>query len=863
MSPRQAGWRRRLLAGLLGLTLPRAEALGVAEELLEDAARVRKGGRPLRARIGLARDVASVMVRGLTARAPDPGRAAGGWGRRARLAVRALSRRPGLTFLAVMTLGLGVGATVSVFGILRGFTRPLPVPDPEEVVSIRLPPRADPGSVRAVLDKEGWSSLGGVAAAVPFPATLSSEDAYAARETAARIQPGTLRLLGVEPALGRGFTPEEARPGSDGVVLLGHDLWQRRFRGAREVLGATLRVNGVRRRVVGVMPPGFGFPLRQAIWVPLGPEDELTRETELFGRLSPAASREAARDEVRALLAASRPQDLGALREVDVVRFTRGRGEAGEDLFLAGIGLVLVCLFLVACVNVANLFLTRAVERRESLAVHAAMGAGPGELILQSFTEVGAVALAGGAVGVGVAWAATVLLQARLAENFGYYWIEMRVDGTVLVFALGIATAAALVAGLLPAVRVARTDPARVLRREGTGDPGSPLRRLGRGAVVAEIAVSVFALTLTGLLLRGTLGARGTLGDLPADRIVLASLSLPPESYPDPQSRTRLRSSLLTSLRSEPGVRAGASAYLPGLEGRAARIVGPGAGGDAEGERRPLAWNAVTPGYLELVGARVLEGRLPRSTPGPGTEAVLDRKLARSLRADGLGARGALRLSGIGRDTVDVTVVGVVASSEADLGRRFRPGRLYLPLRELDPPTFRVSLLGPEPDELPELLRSRLAELDPGLPGVGLRSLAAERDFRIRAFEAGSVLTTAGAAGALAVAMVGLFGVLSFRVRKRRPELGVRLALGASRGSVAGLVVREGSGQLLAGLTLGLVGAGLVSPKLGVFLMGAGPHDPVVFGGIAGVILAVGILAVGVPARRAAGLEPARILREE
>ncbi|GMV03853.1 MAG: hypothetical protein AMXMBFR53_01350 [Gemmatimonadota bacterium] len=782
------------------------------------------------------------------------------------LAFRGLVRDPGSSLLAVAILALGIAAPATFFSFLVGAGRPLPVPEGDRVVRVDVvqPSRggqALPVTMDDLALLQGSAGLAALGGFQVTDGTLVDRDRAAARFSGAVLTPEVLPLLRVAPSLGRVPAPGEAAS----TVLLGHDLWEELYAGDPAAVGRTVEVNGVARSIVGVMPDGFGFPFKQNGWIVAGPGFQ--GEVELVGRLAAGATPEGVTTEVAArwLLgdAARDPASGGGVAVVK--RYTGGRGERGEAVAFGGLVLVGLCLLLIACANVANLLLVRATERVRALGVQAALGAGRAQIGAQLLLESLLVAAGGGAAGLLLASAAVGAVQRGLSEeHFGYFWMRLAVDGPVLLFVGGLVVATALVAGLLPAVRVAGVDVQRVLKEEGAGTGVGGGGAWSRVFVTLQLALSCGALVAAGLTGQSLAGSRSFGDALPGDELLLASVDLrDPATGALPDGRVDALEAALASL---PGAAGSALARgAPGYREPYSPVETEGAGGPAPGAPPRTGWNGVTPGYFGALGLEIRAGRGIEGTDGPGAGpvAVVSESFARAFSPDAPALGRRIRLAQADSATW-WTVVGVVADAPLGGGRLMRDDRVYVPLRQL--PAREVMILvrarGDVTGLAPEVRRAA-ASVSPEMAVWDVRTLSDAHAYLIRVPRALASMALAGGAAGLLVAAVGLYGLLAFRVRQRRRELGIRLALGADGTRLAREVLTLAGSQIAPAVAVGLVLAWVASPVLGAFLLGLDPRAPGVYLGVAVAFVTTGMVAALVPAARAAAVDPARVLRGE
>jgi putative ABC transport system permease protein len=789
-----------------------------------------------------------------------------------RFGFRRLWKYPAHSSVAVLTLALGIGLTTAMYAIVEGtFLRGLPFAGAERIFRVeRITAEGAPGAGFTAADvrtlSAGQTSFDLLAPWIGFRLNLGAPGVPAVSVNAGYATSGLFRLTGVQPALGRAFRPEDELPGAPGVVLLSDDLWHQSFGGDAGVIGRTVRVSGEAATVIGVMPPRFRFPLNQYFWQPLR-LDVAERDgdrLQLVARLREGVSPRWAGAEIRALgsrLAATPESAAGSrLRILPFVEaYVSEELRSRQWLMLGAIFGVL----LIACVNVAHLLLARAVDRTPEMAVRTALGAGRARIAADLLAESLALAAAGGIAGLGVARGAIALYGRLIGRDIPSFWVDIRLDGPVVLFALGLTLLAGLIAGLLPALHAARSEPGELLRDQSRGSTGLGLGPFSRLLAVAEIALSCALLIPTGLTVKGLVKlARIELG-FPADRLLTAQISLDSPAYESPAARRRYFEELGRRMTGLPGVRDAAFASVVPL----GRLVAPTLPVTLEGARdsRNTRWAAVSSPYFPLFGLRLLAGRLFSAADGVDAPpvAVVSRAFTERF-FPGRSVLG-LRFHSGGADRHWRTIVGVVP----DLALGGLDG-------EVPQPAFYVSwdqtpawggclvlrATGPTAP-LVAPVRREAAAIDPDLPLSGFATV--EEIFRGVAepyTRAGALFGLFGGV-ALFLAALGLYGVMAFAVARRTREIGVRMALGARAADIQRLVLRSGLTQLAVGIGLGLVLALALARLLAASLFQVRPWDPAVFVLAPAVLVVAGLLACFLPARKAARLDPVEALRAE
>lgn len=806
-----------------------------------------------------------------------------------RYALRQLRRSPGFTAVAVVTLALGIGATTAIFSVVNGvLLRPLPYPAPDRVVCVwntYEEGRLALSEREFVTYRELEGAFEGMGTYAFGSVNLTGGAGEAERVRAASVTYDLMPLLGVAPIIGRHRAPAAGSPGGEAAVVLSEGLWRRRYGGDREIVGRRIQVDGEPRTVIGVMPERFRLPLDYGgapvrLYVPTAvPKDPDPRNLHYLNglaRLEEGVSLE----EARATVASGAARVKGELGERLPETFSATAVPAREDVvgdvrtslfvLLGAVALVL----LIACVNVASLFLARGDAREGELAVRTALGAGRARLLRQLLTESLVLAAVGGAVGTLLAVWGTPGLAALGPPGIPRL-DAVAVDHRVLAFAAIVTLATGVLFGILPSLRAARREPRGLLR---SGGRGSAARRRGgglrRGLVVGEIAVATTLAVAAGLLVRSLSEIRAVDPGFRAERVLTFQLEPSPSSYPDAGVTRGFYSRLLERLANVPGVvSVGANTNLPladepGDWGVRIRGRGP----EGLGERGPDPdWHVTTPGYFEALGIPVLSGRAFRrgDREGGSQAVVISREMARRWWPDGDALGTQLRMT-TDVDTIWRTVVGIVGDvRQRGLDREPRPA-MYLPHAQFpnsSPLTVRslnvVLRTASAPASVAELIRREVRRLDPDVPVADLRTMAEVRAGATAETRFRGALVGSFAGLALLLVVVGTYGTTAYLVGRRRREMGIRMALGSTPGRLRRMVLGEGLRLAGAGAALGIVGAAVLSGVLESLLYGVSATDPAVFLSVPAVLAGVALLATLVPARRAARTQPMTVLREE
>lgn len=785
-----------------------------------------------------------------------------------RLTIRQLTRRKGYAVSAALTLALALGATTAVFSVVNGvLLRPLPFPEADRLITIcERHPSVEGFCIASPPDVEDWqdasATLLSVGIARDWPVRITAPEGV---ETyyGGMASHGTFAALGVQPALGRVMGPEEHGPGGQ-VVVLSDALWRSRFAADPAVVGRPIPVDGEPMTVVGVLAPGTEVPHLEGvqIWVspPFDPRDEETRGWRGFAtvaRLAPGATPAAAAAELSTIagrLALRYPETNAGWRiEVMGLRESLVGGVQRRLLvFLGAVGLVL----LLGCVNLANLVLARASAREPELAVRSAIGAGGAQIARLVLIESLLIAGAGAALGVLLASWGVDLFRAVAPPGIPRL-DEVGVDWRVLVFALALTALTTVVIGAMPALRAARADLASPLRMTRAA------RGAGRGAlVVAETAIAVMLLAGAALLGRSFMQLSRWDPGFARDRVLVAWTGVSQGTYPDVEAVRALYADALDAVRSLPGVAAvsltSGGSLFGGEEPGMARAGGPA------GDSTVVLWRNVGPGYLETLGQALVAGRDIAESDRAGTApvAIVNETAARRLWPGRSPIGERFEMTEMGRT---FTVVGVAADIPAlDPDDPVRP-EVYWPYFQLSRWGAYVVIrtAAAPPPGLATAVRERLAEVSPELEPARVSVLEDLLGRRLVSPRFNALLLGGFSGVALLLAAVGIAGLIAYRVTHHVREIGIRLALGATETGVVRGFVWEGGRLVLAGIVLGTVGALLLTRFLLSLLAGTSPTDPVVFGVVVTGMLAIGLGAAWIPARRASRVDPLTALRTE
>ncbi len=797
-----------------------------------------------------------------------------------RYAARRLRRSPGFTAVAVVTLALGIGATTAIFSVIHPILlEPLPYPGARRIAVIwevaRDGSRIDGtfGMYRALSRRA--RSLDSIAVVKRWRPALSGGD-EPERLEGQRVSAAYFRVLGVAPALGRGFQPSEDRMGGPDVVILGDAFWRRRFAGDPSILGRPVTLDDTPYVVVGVMPPGFENVLAPdaQLWAPLQYDMSQGRawghHLHTLARLRAGVGREPARRELdaigEAVLAELRPETYGSEVRFQVASLHDEVTRPVRPALLAVLGAVVLVL-LIAAVNVTNLLLARGARRRGELALRAALGAGHRRLLRQLLTESLLLAALGGAAGLGLAVAGVHALTAFAPPGLPRL-DAVRVDGVVLVFGVVLTTLVGLGCGLAPARQAARSDPHRYLEEDRLRAGGG--RRGARGAlVVAEVALTLVLLVGSGLLLRSLERLLTVDPGFDAAHLLTMQIQTTGHRFEDGGATRRFFERALEAVRGLPGVTSAAlTSQLPlsgdsdlyGVHFDPSAAADPGEPEEVHGTYR----YAVSPGYFETLGIPLRRGRLlDRHDRADAPRVVVISEALAARRLPGLDPIGRRLRIGVGPLYTVVGVVGEVHQASLALEATDAVYTTEAQWRFADDAMSLVVRTEGEAAVLAPAVRRAIWSVDPDQPIARVATMdglvaasTAERRFALALFEAFAL-------AALALAATGIYGVLSGTVAERTREIGVRSALGATRREILSLVLRQGMTLTGLGVVLGAAGAVAASRALATMLFDLSPLDPATYLGVVALLAAVALLACALPAWRAAQIDPARTLRTE
>ncbi|HEX7183014.1 MAG TPA: ABC transporter permease [Thermoanaerobaculia bacterium] len=802
-----------------------------------------------------------------------------------RYGLRMLMKSPGYSFAAALALALGIGLCTAMFSIVYGaMFRGLPFEESDRIMHMEnaRPSRDEPSLEVYIHDFLEWrqrqTSFEGFAAFDGGSLNLGGAGEVPERLEGCFVTSDFMKLLRVRPILGRDFIAADDAPDAEAVVLLGYGVWKSRYGGDPQVVGRKVRANGEPATIIGVMPQGFAFPVNQQAWTtlrldPLRTERGQGRTLEVLGRLKPRVTLERARAELAGIakaIAAEHPEtNEGREARVKPImeEFIEGPLRA---LFYLMLG---ACLFvlLIACTNVASLMMARASRRTREIAIRSALGAQRGRVIAQLLTESLLLALGGAVLGILLAEAGVKGFNAAISGTDPPYWLHIAIDPPALLFALGATLLAALLSGLMPALQASRTEITEVLKDEGRGTSSLRMGLFTRGVLIFEVALSCLLLVGAGLMVKSIVMARTLDLGFEAEGILTARIALFEKAYPEKERRAAFYQTVADRLRENPNVEAAAmGSILPASGAWTTRYALSGRSYASEEDHPVAAYGPISPGYFEVFGLRILQGRDfdQRDATHSAPVVIVNESFARAAWPGESPLGRQIRL--IGGEEAEKepwrTVIGMVSDSQmkgfnAEDAEKW--DGFYIPLAQ-EAPQFASVLIKVRqgtPESLSGPLREIVTDLDRDLPVYFVRSMQETMDRNLFFSNLFGTLFAIFGASALLLASIGIYGVISFSVHQRTQEIGIRMALGAQRNSVLRLIFRQGMLQLGVGLLVGLILAWLGSKVLAVFLIGIQPHDPGTFATIILVLTAVALFACWIPARRAAGTDPLVAIR--
>jgi predicted permease len=798
-----------------------------------------------------------------------------------RYAIRSLWHNKGLALVAILCLGFGIGLNTTIFSIIDGvLLKPYPYTEPDRILVLgEKNERAGDEAGLSLLDMRDWEEASSlfttIAATAGRALTVADGVSEPERHLGAAISWDLFPLLGVSPVLGRGFTVEDDRPNAAGAVILSDILWRRRYHADPDVLGRSILVNGKPHTVVGIMPPNFAFPENQRLWIPLEPtaikDRRDARYLFAFGRMKPGVTADRALEELNTI-AARLARDYPGTNE-GWSAHTRTLREAflPDDvplvlgLMMSGVTLVLF----IACSNVANLLLARAAGRRRELAVRAAIGAGRGRIIRQLLTESVALGVASVPLGIVLAEIGTRLIASMMPVDQVPYYIRWQVDWRSLVYAIAVAVSTAVIFGLIPALQVSR-GPLHESLKEGTRGNSAGRSLLRSSLVVTQVSLALVALVGALLFVRTFVNLDSFQLGFDSRPHMTMRFYMTGEAYEPQGAKLRRVEDILRRVEALGGVDAAfASNMIP--------ISGGGGGGDVQiegraierGEGSRISFTGVTPHFNRALGVKLIRGRDFTESEGWSRSpvAIVNETMATRFWPTGDAIDRRFRLASNDNSGEWLTVIGVAPDLHlfgVDPGNSQAGPAAFVPYAYQESLSTGLTIrVAGDPASITSATREAIRASDPNIPVYWIRTLEEVR--RVSFWQYGLygwVFGTIGVIGLL-LAAVGVYGVLSYAVSQRSQEIGVRIALGATRADVLKLVI--GQGLLLAGIgvAIGLVLAAAGMPLSRSLLYNVSPFDPITFSVVSTFLVMVALIASYVPAHRATKVDPVIALRGE
>lgn len=792
-----------------------------------------------------------------------------------RFGARVLAKQRWTTALIVLLLAAGIGVNTTVFTLVNAaLIKSLPYEDGARILYLEGH-NIERDLTTSVLDFLDWreqsKSFERLAAYAMRQFNLADDEAAPERVAGAEITVDGFQVLRIAPQLGRGFADNERQPGAEPVAIISHATWQKRYGGTDDVIGKSLRIDQEEKTIIGVMPAGFRFPNKAEVWLPLkesGDEKRDNRRLGVYGRLAEGMTRAEAQTEMTLIGKRLQQQYPDTNKNVDVIVQTFNENFNGGEIrtvFLAMLGAVGFVL-LIACANVANVQLARAIDRAKEISVRAALGAGKWRIFRQLLAESVLLSFAGGALGFAFAWVGVQWFD-RETEPIRPFFIDFSFDWTILSYLTAICLAAGVLFGLAPALHAVRRDLTESLK-EGRGQTaGARTRFFASSMVAGEVALALILLVGAGLMMRSfwytynlDIGAR-------TEGVLSVAIELPEAQYPNPEDRFEFNRRLLIAAEAMPGVVGAVTASSePGRDVVRVTFEIDGTSSVEAVDRPQERYIMVSPGYFTFFEAPILSGRDfgPMDSPEAPKVALVNSTFAQKYwpGENPIGKRLRLDPNDQGEPTV-LEIIGMAPDIRTS-GRGDIEPVIYRTFNQ-EAWDFRRLMVRASGDAaaLTPALRDMVSGLDPNLPvfdAMTLDERLAESRWMYRVF--GSLFTLF-AVIALTMSAAGIYGLVAYSVGRRTPEFGIRMALGAAGSDILGLVFRQGMWRVGIGIAIGLPATYFAAQVLQSLLAGVDATDPFIIGGVAVFLLAVAGVACWLPARRAAAVSPSSALHHE
>ena len=796
-----------------------------------------------------------------------------------RFAFRKLRQSLGFSSAAILTLGLGIGATTAIFSLVNGvLLRPLPYAEADRIIYLAGENREHgiSDSNVSVLDFQDWQNHSQAFAKMALFWSGGAAFAAGAGEPERVPRAGVTRdffdVIGVQPMLGRAFLAEEEQSQEIRVAILGERLWQRRFGSDRDIIGKTITINAQPVTVIGVMPAGFDFPFDSEVWTPAGidmaQERRDNRSYFALGRLKSGVDLKQAQIQFSALsqqLAQAFPEtNKGWDTKLTPLRDRLVRSVRPSLLVLLG---AVVLVLLIACANIANLLLARAAARQKEVAIRSALGASGARILRQMLTESIVLSIFGGGLGVLLSvWLTQVLISISPPDSprFG----EVSLDYRVLGFAIALSVLTGILFGLAPALQASRLNVTSSLNEGGRGGDSYRRTRARSLLLIGEVALSLMLLFGAGLLIKSFLELQSVRPGFNKERVLLASISLPRAKYKEDRQRVEFFRALTTRLQTLVGVEAaGGGLNLPLAASKyvIGRAFIPEGRPMTTDEAVDANYSAVTPGYFEALQIPLLLGRAFNEHDNEDAPKVVIINRTAAIKHFGSEAAAIGKRITIWRDEKFAReIVGVVGDVKPVALEDKGAAQIYTPHAQ-DGVGFLALTIRTvrEPAAMTATLRREVANLDKDLPIFDVRTMDAVVAQSIGSRRVSMLLFSVFAGAALLLAAIGIYGVIAYTVTQRTHEIGIRMALGAQAGDVLGMVVREGMTLTMIGVGVGLLGAFALAKVIASLLFGVGATDLSTMFAVILILSAVAFLACLLPARRATLVNPVQALRAE